>query len=123
MRIRIGDILIVMAIVLASVLLLVLPSQKTADSLVAVIIANNAEVGRIDLNQTDEVIVVDLSEHGVVITAQDGHISFTSSTCADQTCVNTGRLEHAGDIAVCLPNRVLVKIEGISSSDIDVVAE
>ncbi len=123
MKIKIGDILIVIVIVLVAVLLLVLPRQQTADSLVAVIIADDVEVGRIDLSHTEEPIVFDLSEHGVVITAQDGRIWFTSSTCADQTCVNTGRLERAGDIAVCLPNRVLVKIEGINHSDIDVIAE
>lgn len=123
MKIRIGDILIVMVIVVTAILLLVLPSTQTADSLVAVVIVDDVEVERIDLAVTNEPVVVDLHELGVIITAQDGQIWFTSSSCADQTCVNTGRLRRAGDIAVCLPNRVVVKIEGINHSGIDVIAE
>ncbi len=123
MKIKLGDIIIVLAIAAVIILLFVLPSRQSSGELTAVIIADNIEVARVELNSVDVPIVFDLHENGVVITARDGHISFTSSTCADQICVNTGTLERAGDIAVCLPNRVLVKIEGVKTSDIDVVAE
>ena len=52
MRIRIGDILIVLAVVAVSVLLLVLPSRETADSLTAVIIVDNVEYERIDCDDS-----------------------------------------------------------------------
>jgi hypothetical protein len=123
MKVKLGDILIVLAIAAAIVLLFVLPSAQRFDTLTAVIIAEDVEVARFDLGSADETKVFDLHEQGVLITAQNGHIAFTSSTCADQTCVNTGTLARAGDIAVCLPNRVVVKIEGVKNSDIDVVAE
>lgn len=123
MKVKIGDIIIVLAIAVVVVLLLVLPNQQTSGTLTAVIIVDDEEYERIDLNNVTEPLVIELHELGVVITAKDGHISFTSSSCADQTCVNTGQLTHAGDIAVCLPNRVIVKIEGVKDSDIDVVAE
>ena len=123
MKVRIGDILIVLAVVAVSVLLLVLPSREATGTLTAVIIVDGVEHERIELVTMDEPVVIDLHELGVVITAQDGQIWFVSSSCADQTCVNTGRLTRAGDIAVCLPNRVIVKIEGANISDVDVVAE
>lgn len=123
MKIKFGDILIVLIIAAVIVLLVVLPSRQSSGVLTAVIIADNEEVARIELSSVDEPIIFDLQEQGVLITARDGRIWFTSSTCADQICVNTGKLERAGDIAVCLPNRVLVKIEGVRDSDIDVVAE
>ncbi|MBT3320019.1 MAG: NusG domain II-containing protein [Clostridia bacterium] len=123
MRIRIGDILIVLVVVAVSVLLLVLPSRGATGTLTAVIIVDNVEYERFELVATDEQLEFDLHEPGVVIKAQDGQIWFVSSSCADQTCVNTGRLTRAGDIAVCLPNRVIVKIEGTNTSDVDVVAE
>ena len=123
MKVRIGDILIVLAVVAVSVLLLVLPSREATGTLTAVIIVDDAEYESIELVTMDEPVVIDLHELGVVIKAQDEQIWFVSSSCADQTCVNTGRLTRAGDIAVCLPNRVIVKIEGVNNSDVDVVAE
>jgi len=35
-----------------------------------------------------------------------------SSPCKDQLCVHTGWLMHPGDVAVCLPQRVIVEIRG-----------
>ena len=123
MRIRIGDILIALVVAAAAVLLLVLPSRQTGGALTAVIIVDEKEHARVALHDTADPIEIDLHELGVVITAQDGQIWFAASSCADQTCVNTGKLAHAGDIAVCLPNQVIVKIEGEKSGDVDVVAE
>lgn len=34
------------------------------------------------------------------------------STCPDQVCVRTGRLTRAGEAAVCLPARVILRLEG-----------
>ena len=42
-----------------------------------------------------------------------------SSDCPDQTCVHTGELHHAGDTAVCLPNRVVVRLEGENAPAVD----
>jgi hypothetical protein len=123
MRIKFGDIIIVLAIAAVIVLLLVLPNSKPAGSQTAVIIVDGAEYERIELSEISDPITIDLHESGVVIKAQDGQIWFASSTCPDQTCVNTGKLLRSGNIAVCLPNKVIVKIEGTTNSDIDVIAE
>jgi len=34
------------------------------------------------------------------------------SPCRDKLCVQVGWLEHPGDVAVCLPQRVIVEIRG-----------
>lgn len=50
---------------------------------------------------------------------------FVQSKCADHTCERTGWVSRVGDTAVCLPNRVLIKIVGETTGDdggIDVVA-
>ncbi|MBT7123336.1 MAG: hypothetical protein HN948_10050, partial [Clostridia bacterium] len=81
MRIRIGDILIVLVVVAVSVLLLVLPSRGATGTLTAVIIVDNVEYERFELVATDEQLEFDLHEPGVVIKAQDGQIWFVSSSC------------------------------------------
>lgn len=40
-----------------------------------------------------------------------------SSTCPDQTCVRTGTLTHAGESAICLPGRVVVRLEAPQGDD------
>jgi len=47
-----------------------------------------------------------------VVEIKNGRVRFVSSPCRGQQCVHTGWLAHAGELAACLPNGVLVSIEG-----------
>lgn len=48
-------------------------------------------------------------------------VCFAESSCPDQVCVRTGRLTRAGQTAVCLPTRVIVRLIG-TQSEIDAIA-
>ena len=50
---------------------------------------------------------------------EKGCISFKNSECADKLCVSTGKLEHRGDTAACLPAKAVVTIENGKESEID----
>jgi hypothetical protein len=41
------------------------------------------------------------------------------SNCPDQICVNSGIINKANEMIVCLPNRVVVRIESSSNHEID----
>ena len=45
---------------------------------------------------------------------------YESSDCPDQVCVRTGKLTRAGQVAVCLPNRVVVRLVG-AQDEVDAV--
>lgn len=48
---------------------------------------------------------------GEILASPDG-VSFESSSCKDKACVKKGRITHSGEIAVCVPNRVVIKLVG-----------
>lgn len=51
--------------------------------------------------------------NGESVLEVDGEfIRMIESACPDKVCVHMGRKSRPGDIIVCLPNRVVVKIEG-----------
>ena len=56
-----------------------------------------------------------------VIQIEEDCVYFAESDCPDQVCVRSGKLTRAGQIAVCLPNRVIVRLVG-AQSDIDAIA-
>lgn len=43
---------------------------------------------------------------------KDGYASITEASCPDKVCVRTGKIHKSGELIVCLPNRVVVTIEG-----------
>jgi len=48
----------------------------------------------------------------VVIEIEGGRARVVDSPCRDKLCVRAGWLDRPGDVAVCLPQRVIVEIRG-----------
>ncbi len=58
-------------------------------------------------------------ENGIALTVvfyPDG-AAVTASQCPDKICVHTGKLTKAGETAICLPAKVVLRLEGLSKTD------
>lgn len=49
----------------------------------------------------------------------DGCIEFMESPCRDKICIHMGQARKDGDFLACLPNRIIVTVEGGVHSDTD----
>ena len=47
-----------------------------------------------------------------LLQVEDGRIRFTDSPCPGRYCVHTGWISRTGQVAACLPNGVVVEVEG-----------
>jgi hypothetical protein len=47
-----------------------------------------------------------------VLEIRDGHACITSSPCPNKVCIGMGRISRQGQLLACVPNDVLVRIEG-----------
>ncbi|NPV91344.1 MAG: NusG domain II-containing protein [Firmicutes bacterium] len=111
-----GDLLLIAVIVIGAVLastgFYIYKNFNKSDHLMAEIIQNNKVIERIDLNEVKESRLITVSgNYQNHIRVEPGRISFETSDCPDKICVQTGWLEKYGDIAICMPNRVIVTIE------------
>ena len=59
----------------------------------------------------DDIIALGEDEH-VKLELKDNKIRFLETDCPDKICVRTGFISKVGQSAVCLPNRIVVKITG-----------
>ena len=62
------------------------------------------------INLDKDAVIKVPGRENVVLTVAGFGIAFTSSDCPDKICVNSGVLSHPGQIAVCLPNRVVIML-------------
>lgn len=46
-----------------------------------------------------------------VVEIKDGTVSVTEASCKNQVCVRHGAISRSGESIVCLPNRLVVRIE------------
>jgi len=51
-----------------------------------------------------------LGKTHLVIDATGAHV--TSSPCPRKVCISMGPVKHSGDLLACVPNRIMVRIEG-----------
>lgn len=56
-----------------------------------------------------------------IIEIKDNKVHILSSDCHNKTCVESGYIENGGQTLVCLPNKIVVKIEG--NSDVIAISE
>ncbi len=49
---------------------------------------------------------------GNTLVIESGTARIDSASCPDKLCVKTGRLSRSGQSAICLPNRVEIRITG-----------
>jgi hypothetical protein len=54
-----------------------------------------------------------------IIEIAEGAVSVRSSPCPEKICVKSGRVSQPGQWIACLPNQVLITIEGRSEQEID----
>ncbi len=111
-----GDVLLILLItgVLAAVVYMTqwnTTSANASGKLIAVIKQDDTVISTIDLNnlQGSKTIQLNGVYHATII-AENGHIRFQDSDCPDKTCVKTGWLDHTGEIAVCMPNKIIISI-------------
>lgn len=61
--------------------------------------------------------------HKATIVAEKNRICFLESDCPDKICVKTGWLSQPGEIAVCLPNKIIIKLEQDKNQNVDGVVK
>jgi hypothetical protein len=110
-----GDIILIGIIILGALCWFVASNvfMSGQDTRVAVIKQNDITIKTIDLDklQSDQRVNISGAYHEVIL-AEKGRIRFLEADCPDKVCVKTGWLTKKGDVAVCLPNKVIIKIEG-----------
>ncbi|MGE5574203.1 MAG: NusG domain II-containing protein [Bacteroidota bacterium] len=90
--------------------------QGAAGARKVVIELNSKHFRTVPFSQVTGVMTVDVPAgrgHTVAVEiAGDGRARVSDSDCPDKVCVRTGWIERPGEAIVCLPNRVVVKIQG-----------
>jgi len=84
-------------------------NRKPAEQVVVTVDGKTVET--LDLHKDVDMIIEGYggTDHLVI---KDGYASITDASCPDKVCVRTGKIHKSGELIVCLPNRVVVTIEG-----------
>jgi len=93
------------------------------DGRVAVISQDGKELYRIELDDVDEGYEIEIGgRYENTVEIEHGRVRVSHATCPDRICVDMGWKSEGGSPIVCLPNRLVIEIEG-GGDDIDAAAK
>ncbi len=111
------DLLILIAVSLAALLLL-LPHLFRQNRRIAEISVDGKIIETMDLDALHGSVEKELPcSPAVRIRAEQGRIRVIEASCPDKLCKNCGWLDSAGDLAVCLPAKVVISVTGGKTTD------
>lgn len=104
--------IIVLCVIFFSLLGILLVSRASGGD-VACIYSNGELVRTIDLKAENEITFTVSSANGGynVISVKNGSISVTDADCPDRICVHTGAVSDGVQPIVCMPNKLVIRIE------------
>lgn len=117
-----GDkILIVVFLVLAGMSLIALNRLQQPGSMVIIEVAEKV-LYQVNINEPQELTVTGpIGE--TMIKIDEGAAQVTQSDCPEKICIKTGKIRHEGEIIVCVPNRVVIRINGKRNNLFDVITQ
>lgn len=117
------DLLVAILVAAAAVALLLALRQESGNFLTATVVLDGETIAQYDLTTLTEPVTleVDGASYPLTIQAEPGRIRILESSCPGQDCVHTGWADQAGQQIICLPNRLVISLEGSTTEDIDAV--
>ncbi|MCR5808500.1 MAG: NusG domain II-containing protein [Clostridiales bacterium] len=110
-RIR-NDIILALALLLAALAVwgVVSLTRKTGEY--AVVLINGEETARYPLDK-DAVVEIETEDgHVNTLVIKDGEASVTFADCPDKLCVKQRAIKRTGETIICLPHKLVIRIEG-----------
>lgn len=93
------------------------------DKSIVNISVNNNLYGTYEINSdTNKTLNIDSDLGHNTIEISNGDVWVSESDCHNQICVLDGKIKVPGEILVCLPNKLLIEIEGVKNIEVDGVA-
>ena len=94
------------------------------NSKIAYIYSDNKLYGEYVLTDTvKEEIKIESDTGYNILHIEDGQIWIHDASCPDKICISQGKISYDGEIIVCLPNKMLIKIvDNNEESEIDFIA-
>jgi hypothetical protein len=86
-----------------------------------VVEVNGKVYGSYSLSE-DRTINVQRGTHTNVVKIKNGEVSVTEATCHNQVCVKHKAIHTTGESIICLPNKVVVKIQGEGGNEYDAIS-
>lgn len=116
-----NDIILAVCVLAASLIALAVFLCMRARGSYAVVLIDGKETARYSLSENAEIEIK--SENGVnILKIENGKASVISASCPDGICTAHRAVRYGGEVIVCLPNKLVIRIDSANDSGVDAVS-
>lgn len=118
-----NDILLALAVfVVAGILYIVFALGRATGTIVTITVnGNHQHTYLLSENMTTE--IQGYNGGKCIVEIKEGQIAVREATCPDHSCVQQGWIGKNGETIACLPNRILIVVEGQMQQEFDSVTK
>lgn len=129
MKIKKGDIIISISLLVISILMAFTISNKNIEKIsnntskLLRVEKNSKLLYELPLDEDREIVLQDNNKYNKII-IKDGKVYMKEANCRDQICVHMHHIKEMGETIICLPNQVFLEIidpNSDTNNDIDKV--
>lgn len=110
-------ILFLVLAIISTIIIFIMQSAKTVGK-TAEIYSNNKLIKTVSLNKDDEFTIKNGDNYNI-IRIRNGKISVCESNCKNQICVKQGEIDNSLLPIVCVPNRLVIRVDSSKQEGID----
>ncbi len=110
---RLGDRLLLLLVGIVAVACICLLFLLRHSGTFVTVTVNGNFYGRYSLQQNQEIPIGETN----LLTIADGKATMTWADCTNQICVHHAAISAVGQSIICLPNQVIVLVEGEAATD------
>ena len=113
-----NDIILVAAVLFVAAAVFLYSIFMRSAGAEAVVTIGGGEAMRFSLLEDCEISLGEDGRNNTLVIS-GGTACITQASCPDHVCVNQGAIKYEGEIIVCLPNELIITIEGGEVSEFD----
>jgi hypothetical protein len=114
-----NDLLLVLAILLCAGAFLLYTNLTRSDGAYAVAYVSGKEVARYPLGKPAETVLRTAASGTNTLVIENGEAWVSEANCPDKVCMGMGKISKNGEFIACLPNQVIIVVEGGEESPVD----
>ncbi len=105
------DFILIIFLLILSAVLFYLPSFGDESKLILSVKVGKKVVYTVPLEKVKKSYIYSVPDKNVDIYIEPDGVSVKSSDCKNQICVKSGKITSAGQVIVCTPNNIIIKLE------------
>lgn len=121
-RLRPADFILIIILISFSITGFVLQKRTVQEGKFYTVEVNSKTLYRLSLH-SDTLITIKGKTGDIKIRVQSRRVSVLESSCPLRICVKTGWIKRPGEAIICVPNNMVIRIEGEKKEEVDAITQ